>query len=1313
MIPSSGFALHNITFTNENTSYTFSGQSGTPTFTLTHNVTANSGAGDVLLDSSIKLALSAASHVVCIADGVTITIDSQITDPSGPASVVKNGSGTLVLSGNNNFRGGLTVNDGKLVLGSSSDSGLTYGPVGTGTLTLKGGSNLTPGVANVTLANAIVLTATGDSLVHIDEDDSTNNLTLTGMISGTGGLDWCTDGTLTLTNAGNTFTGGFLGGTSVDLRAGTLLIGASSTAIHDGGYTVTSGPVGKGTLALYDGTTLGVQASTGAQTLHNAIELADGGTVTVDTSTGDLTLLGDITGSAELKKTGAGSLTLGGSGDFTGGVSVHAGTLFLASSSSGFDPLTGPVGSGTLKLYDGTTLAVAPSATSGIILANGILLDCTSSSNVTFDATSGNLTLLGSISGSAGITINAGTNSVLLNPDDSNSYGGPTLVNTGKLILGSDYALPNSTAVTVASGAILDLNGKNATVASLSGAGQVILTPGDGENSLTVGDGSSTTFSGVISGATVGDNYTVIEKVGSGTLTLSGANTFTGGLDLEEGTLHLGSPTVGSPGAIVSGPVGTGTLVLEDGIALVASIPNVVLANDINLDGGTFHLGDETATNLKLTGTIYGAGEIDFRGGSNGTLTLSGDNSFGGGVSVHSGTLLLGSSYELHSGVDIDTYTTGPVGAFGNSLKLYDGTTLGVAPSPPGTIFLANDIELDCRIGTNVNFDTTNGDLTIAGQISGTASLTKLGQGVLSLTNDNTYAGNTYINQGYVKLGNSGTSGSITGNVIFQGNTGLGGGELQFIRSDDYTFAGNITGPGRVTNFGTGTVTFSGSNTYSGGAFLVSGAFADGASGAFSPNSTFFVHGNTSLFVNHNETIAGLSNYTDQPGNIVTAGDVVVGSGATLTVNSQDNRVFSGVISGDGNLVKSGANSLTLGGANSYNGSTTVNGGTLALSVGGTLPTGSNLTLAGVSTAGILATQGTLGRTFGTGGNQVQLSGASGGGFAAYGGALNVALTGTWGTTSGFFSDGYGNLVFGDTQLADNVVTWSGAINLGAANRTIIVNDNPGSSADSVTISGVISNGGLIKSGSGTLTLSGINTYAGGTSIQSGLLVAGSSQAFGTGVVTLSGGALSLGNSGSSINLSFSGAGGTISGTGTILSTITAGPNVFLSPGNSPGTLTFTAGLVLASGGTLNFQVQDATGAGGTGYDLLAVSGMLSGPNTSIDVTATSGSQFTINLQSIDGGNNPGNAINFNPGTSYSWTFATAANGISGFASNKFSLDSSAFSNTLGGTFSITQSGNSLLLNFTPAAVPEPSTWALLVAGLGAVTVISRRRRRT
>ena len=270
---------------------------------------------------------------------------------------------------------------------------------------------------------------------------------------------------------------------------------------------------------------------------------------------------------------------------------------------------------------------------------------------------------------------------------------------------------------------------------------------------------------------------------------------------------------------------------------------------------------------------------------------------------------------------------------------------------------------------------------------------------------------------------------------------------------------------------------------------------------------------------------------------------------------------------------------------------------------------------------------------------------------------------------------------------------------------------------DNITISGVVSSTGTSATtyaggAGGTLTLTANNSgLTGPFTISSGTVVAGNNNALGASAdsVSLTGGAgLNVMNGVTISNpLSFSGAPNVLSGNGTIASApVTINGSVVLSPsaspGNGPGNLTFTNTLTLASGGAIHFQLYDANGAAGTGYSEITAAGGL-------NLTA-SANTLTFNLVSVDASGNPAAAINFNPASPYSWMFAASPTAITGFNANQFNLVTTGFANsTAGGTFSFTESGNDLFLNFTP--VPEPSTWALMGSGVLAAALLGLRRR--
>jgi autotransporter-associated beta strand protein len=229
----------------------------------------------------------------------------------------------------------------------------------------------------------------------------------------------------------------------------------------------------------------------------------------------------------------------------------------------------------------------------------------------------------------------------------------------------------------------------------------------------------------------------------------------------------------------------------------------------------------------------------------------------------------------------------------------------------------------------------------------------------------------------------------------------------------------------------------------------------------------------------------------------------------------------------------------------------------------------------------------------------------------------------------------------------------------------------------------VLSGGhGFTKTGAGTLTLSGVNTYSGPTAINAGQ-------------VHLTGSAAS---SAFTIN-----SGGTLSGTGT-LGALTVASGGTLSPGASPGTLAAGA-TTFAGGGGYRWEINNATGAAGTNWDLLSVSGALT-------ITATSGNPFTLSLVSLTPGNDAGTLINFNAAQNSSYTIATASGGIVGFDAGDISINTGSFTNTVNGTWSLSAIGNNLNLVYTTTAIPEPSTYAALAGVLMLAFAAHRRRNR-
>src|SRR5262245_17481333 len=186
--------------------------------------------------------------------------------------------------------------------------------------------------------------------------------------------------------------------------------------------------------------------------------------------------------------------------------------------------------------------------------------------------------------------------------------------------------------------------------------------------------------------------------------------------------------------------------------------------------GGVLSLETDNGSNLAFSGAISGSGGIVKDG--EGTLTLSGNNSYTGGTLVNEGTLAVGSNTALGTG----------------TLSLADGTTLQAAAN---WLTLANAVQL---LG-DATVDTQSNTLTLSGSISGTGGLDKIGPGTLILTGVSTYTGDTNVNEGVLRVDGSLVSAvSINAGGTLMGTGTIGGLEVS---------SGGIVAPGGPSWIGT------------------------------------------------------------------------------------------------------------------------------------------------------------------------------------------------------------------------------------------------------------------------------------------------------------------------------------------------------------------------------------------------------------------------------------------------------------------------------------------------------------------------------
>jgi autotransporter-associated beta strand protein len=1051
-------------------------------------------------------------------------------------TLTKSGPGTLVLNGlTYSGSGNIVINQGTVQL--VSDYFGTFGAGGqqtvalngTGTITVNSGGALTTqsynrGANGINIGLPIILNGgtLGDSYPSMNGTKFTSPITLaanstfnfvggyggnvTSNISGNGALTINSDGSgLNISGTNNTYTG------LNTVNVGTVNVSNNQSAAN-GGWTIGPASANTTTVNFVAGSTIAISAASGLQVGSNAANGTANQTLNVyGTLNNSGTAFLGRTSIATVQSGGVwnqtGNLTIEGFGGYSAQATIAAGGLlnYTAASPIAVTGAAANSGNGTLTIAgtlatpQGFQTITTPTTGNGIVqLQSGGVLQLTANiADLTTIGSGGaakpqfqlltgggiintngyNTSVSQNITGAGGLS-KAGNGTLTLG--GANTFTGVTLVNGGVLALTNNSALGGSTLDTSGVGALNISALTGLTLGGLQGANNLALVNGSAAAvPLTVGgNGSSTLFWGNLSDAGLGSSVT---KVGNGTLILGGSSAYTGGTNINAGTLvYSSSASLPAPGSINvanGATIGTGWAVDQTFFPYLAAAS---LSNSFTVALGTSDVNNldfsnaganlafaslGAYANATYTGTLTpNNGVYRLGGGGNAVLTFNSQLTDGNSLVVGGpGTVVLNSSLG-------NTYTGGTT-ITGGTLNINSDSALGTTPGAPTTnvtftaastlqagaagISLSANRNIALTNGAAVTVDTSGNNMTVGGAISGSGSIIKIGNGTLTLANTETYSGSTKINVGQLALDFSQPTSPANNIVPSTSALTLAGGSLAIIgnpaAADSQTFNG--------TTFSSGANTInasSGTNSLALGAITRSvGSTVDFVLPSFGSITT------TTSNASPNATILG--------GYATTGGSTwaVAGGSSPYTISGLAAGSYNSSFSAGANVDPNASGTFTLA-----SGTTTIN--SLRFNAAGS----ASLTI-GASNAMVITT----------------------------GGLLETANVGA------------------------SAVSITGGTLIGPAGSDLVVTQNNTSS--SLTISSIIANStaasatALTKSGPGTVYLMAANTYTGGTYINGGILALGNNggeiaSAMGTGTVTINpGGTLGFypGSTGSAFNI--------------------------------------------------------------------------------------------------------------------------------------------------------------------------------------------------
>jgi len=749
------------------------------------------------------------------------------------------------------------------------------------------------GIAPVTLSNAGTIVSSTDNVaaaVNFGVEGSISNAT-------TGAL------------LGLTYGVGFFGGGASNnvVNSGDI----SARVSHAIGYEGTSG-------GLVDnfGTLNGARAGA-IGTTSDGIFLNSSGNVTINNHVGASISsgIGDQTYGFGIA-INSGTAVINNDGNITGFREAIQSVTPLATTitNSATGSITSMRGSGILLAAGTSTIANSGTISSP---STAVFVGANASASVTNSATGNITSLLGT-----GVELSSGS----------------TLVNNGLITskLGSAVVLSgDNNSVTLGTGSTLT-GGKNVAIDSIGKGNRLILTGTGTEN----GNATASTGNGLASFAsTAGSVWTFSGDVALGGLTASA-------LDVA-GDLTLGgtvSQNGGGGTAIATGA----TLTLGTGGAGGSVTGDIANAGTLR-----FNRSD----NSILGGAISGAGSL-IQAGS-GVTILTGTGSTQSSVNVNAGMLAFAQTGVFNATGNYTTAQGAATSLAGRSQLNVGGTfamngtfdsiasvtapvvTASTATIGPGaTVNIAGYSASPTASATElVSTAFTEIHTTAPGGLTGAFATTRIGGSTTApdfLTLTSIYTPQDYI----VGLGLTwyASHGSIpqTANGVFTLTDAADSFEMDAVLADQPANAATNWDGKTLTKAGAGTLQLSQANTYSGATLVEGGTLRAGAGNVIADSAQLSIA---------NGAAFDLNGFDQRVNNLVGAGSVTLG-GATLTANNTSDTAFDGVISGNGNLDKTGSSTLTLSSNHSYSGATLVSSGALVLVNGAQLASTTQVTVA-------------------------------------------------------------------------------------------------------------------------------------------------------------------------------------------------------------------------------------------------------------------------------------------------------------------------------------------------------------------------------